>query len=106
MELLDLNALIIQTINLAVVVWVLHRFLFKPYLAHLDEEAAKREKLEKDISASVHIVDDAQIEAKKILDHANTDAKHSATTILENARKDAEKIALEAQRDAELARQK
>ena len=106
MEIFDLNALIIQSINLIIIVWVLHRFLFKPYLAFLDEEDAKRTQLEKDHAASVHIIDDAKLEARKILEASNKDAKNAAATILENARKSAEEMALEAQREAEHARQK
>ena len=83
MELFDLPSLIIQAINLAIIIFVLHRFLFKPYLATLQEEEAKRKKLEKDVAASTHIVDDAHVEAKQILDTARADAKKMSADILE-----------------------
>lgn len=59
MELVNLGSLLIQLINLSVVVFVLYRFIFKPYLAFIDEETAKREALEENVHASEHIISDA-----------------------------------------------
>lgn len=105
-SLIDPSTLAIQTINLAIIVVVLWKFFFKPYLAYLDEENAKREKLQKDIADSAHIVDNANAEAQKILDASRIDARNMANEILENARKDADGIRADAARDAEEARKK
>lgn len=59
MELVNFGSLIIQLINLSVVVYVLYRFIFKPYLAFIDEETAKREAFESNAHAAEHIISDA-----------------------------------------------
>lgn len=106
MDLINFQTLIFQTINLAIIIVVLWKFFFKPYLAHLDLEAQKRAKLEQDILASAHIVDSANAEAEKIRDEARIDAKNIANEITENARKEADVLRADAARDAEVARKK
>ena len=83
-DLIHVPTLVIQAINLGIIIFVLWKFFFKPYLAFLDVEAQKRVKL-----------DDARI-----------DAKTMANEIVENARKEAETIRTEAATEAELARKK
>lgn len=106
MELVDISSLIIQSINLAIIIFVLWRFLFSPYLKYLDEEAKKRHKLESEIAKSAHIVDDAHGQASNIINQAKIDAKQMASQITDNARKEAFDITTKAQHDAELARAK
>lgn len=106
MELINVSSLIGQTINISIVIFVLWKFFFKPYLEFLDTERVKREKLEKDVLDSAHIVDNAHIEAKKILDDSRMDARNAANDIVENARKEAENIVTDANAEAELARKK
>lgn len=104
MELFDIPSLIIQSINLAIILFVLHRFLFKPYLAVLDAEAEKREQLEKDSTESARLLENAQSEADALLETARRDAKKTASDIIDGAHRDAAAIQAEAQRDAEAAR--
>ena len=82
-DLIHVPTLVIQAINLGIIVFVLWKFFFKPYLAFLDVEAQKRIKLEEDISSSAHIVDTARTEAEKIRDDARIDAKTMANEMLE-----------------------
>lgn len=105
-QLIDVPSLIIQSVNLAIIVFVLWKFFFKPYLAYLDAEALKRTKLEADVAASAHIVDNANAEAQQILDASRIDARAMANDIVENARKDADALRAEAALDAEAARKK
>lgn len=105
-DLIHVPTLVIQAINLGIIVFVLWKFFFKPYLAFLDVEAQKRIQLEEDISSSAHIVDTARTEAEKIRDDARIDAKTMANEIVENARKEAETIRTGAATEAELARKK
>lgn len=105
-QLIDPASLVIQTVNLAIIVFVLWKFFFKPYLAYLDEENAKRIKLEADIANSAHIIDNANAEAAKILDSSRVDARNLANEILENARKDADNMRADAALEAEEARKK
>lgn len=105
-SLVDIPSLTIQTVNLAIIVFVMWKFFFKPYLTFLDEEAQKRLKLEQDIANSSHIVDNANIEAQKILDASRIDARNTANEIVENARKEADVIKSEAALEAEMARKR
>lgn len=102
----NFSSFIAQFINIAIITFVLWKFFFKPYLAFLDNEAKKRTKLEEDIANSAHIVDNANMEAKKILDASRMDARNTANEIVENARKEADSIKTEATAEAELARKK
>lgn len=105
-ELIDIQSLIIQTINLAIIVFVLWKFFFKPYLAFLDEEAKKRAKLHEEIAASAHIIENANTEAAKILDDSRIDARSMANDIIENAKKEADDLRSVAALEAEEARKK
>lgn len=106
MQLVDTSSLIIQSINLAIILFVLWRFLFAPYLKQLDEEAKKRLELEQKLAKSTHIVDDAHKQAENIIDQAKVDAKLIASEITDHARTEASEITARATRDAEMARSK
>lgn len=105
-QLIDINALVIQTFNLCVVIWVLHRFLFRPYLAFLDKEQLERDKLQKDIAESNHVILNAQKEAEEIVALSKKDAKEMANNIVQNAHDEAAGLREQASRDAELVRQR
>lgn len=106
MELIDFSSLFIQTVNLAIILFVLWRFLFSPYLRFLDEEAKKRIKLEEQLAKSEHIVKDAHAQADNIIDQAKVDAKIVASEIVENARKEATEMTTRATQDADATRSK
>ena len=116
MELVNLGSLLIQLINLSIVVFVLYRFIFKPYLAFIDEETAKREALEENIHASKHIIFDAGKEAAALMESAKNEAraivadseglaKKEYALIVADARREAEQIKLKASKDIENERQ-
>lgn len=116
MELVNLGSLLIQLINLGVVVYVLHRFIFKPYLAFIDEETAKREAFEENARAAEHIISDARKEASAITEAAKNEAralvadseglaKQEYALIVADARKEAEQIKAKASKDIENERQ-
>ncbi|PID83697.1 hypothetical protein CSB09_04790 [Candidatus Gracilibacteria bacterium] len=104
MELINYSSLFIQTINIAIVIFVLWKFLFVPYLAFLDKEAKKRETLEKNTKESDTILKQAQKEAKSIVDASRSDAKQVAQEIVENAKKEAVQITQKASDEAEVTR--
>ncbi len=106
MELIDFQSLFIQSVNLAVIIFVLWKFLFSPYLRHLDIEAKKRAELESESAKSKHIIEDAHAQATNIIDQSKLDAKLVASEIIENARKEAAEITARAQADADVARSK
>lgn len=86
--LFDLSSFIIQAINFAIVAFVLRGFIFKPYMKYLEEEALKRETLEKKLADSDSILSSAKEESEKIIDKARVDAKMMGGEIVENARKE------------------
>lgn len=104
--LIDWSSLIIQTINFAIVAFVLSRFFFKPYMKFLDEEAAKRKDLEDKLAKQTHILEEAHNQATNIIDQAKVDARIVASEIVENSRKEGAEILARANKDAELTRSK
>jgi F-type H+-transporting ATPase subunit b len=104
--LIDFSSLIIQSINFAVVGYVLHRFFFVPYLSYIDTETTNRKKMLEQIANSEKILSDAKDEAERIENQSRLDAKIIATEIQELARKDAADIVARAQIDADAKRSK
>ena len=116
MELVNLGSLLIQAINLSVVVYVLYRFIFKPYLAFIDEEGLKREAFETNARAAEHIISDAWKEASSILEAAKNQsrvmiadseglAKKEHALIIADALKEAEQLKAKAAQDIERERE-
>ena len=112
MELVNLGSLFIQLINLSVVVFVLYRFIFKPYLAFIDEEIEKKRIFDENAHAAEHIISNAGKEAATILEKAKNEAraivadseglaKKEYSLILSDARKEAEQIKIKASKDIE-----
>lgn len=106
MELIDISSLFIQSVNLAIIIFVLWKFLFSPYLRFLDEEAKKRVMLDEQLQKSEHILLDAHNQATNIVDQAKLDAKIVASEIIENARKEGTELVSRAHADADAARTK
>ncbi|MDQ1343599.1 MAG: synthase subunit b [Patescibacteria group bacterium] len=101
--LLDFGSLAIQAVNLAVVAYVLKRFVFSPYLAYLDEEQAKRDEIERSHEVvreaeesarkkAAGIVEEAKREGKNIREESKTLAKQEASLIVFEANKEAEAV--------------
>ena len=97
---LHFDALLYQTIILIVVLYVLNRFLFQPYLEYLDDYGKKQSKIEEDYRNIDKLVADAQsekesilMEARKtgdaIISEAETIAWKKKASILEKADKEA-----------------
>lgn len=105
-QLINLQTLLIQSVNIAIVIFVLARFVFRPYMKYLDEEAKKRKLYEEQISKSENILNDAHHQAQNVIDQARLDAKLMANEIKELARKEADEIVVRAQKDADTIRTK
>lgn len=110
MDLINIQALIIQTINVLIVAAVLWRFVFRPYLAHIDEQTRKQAELEENIRAADHIISKARKEADEIADAAKKEAKEivaqseslakkEASTIVAGARTEVEQMKAKAELD-------
>lgn len=82
MEFIDLSSLLIQSINIAIIIYVLRKFVFIPYLAHIDAEVLLRTELEAKTANATLVVEEARGEAKELI-HI---AKNEANEIRKNAR--------------------
>jgi len=103
LKFVTIETFVIQFVLLIIVLYVLNRFIFKPYLAYLDEWEEKQTKLEKDYKNIDKLVKDAEKEKKKVLtdarkkgnsivEEAKALGKQSRETILETAEKEAKDI--------------
>ena len=105
-QLINLQALILQSINIAIVIYVLSRFVFRPYMKYLDEEAKKRKLYEEQLAKGENVLKDAHLQSQNIIDQARVDAKLMGNEIKELARKEADEIVARAQKDADGVRMK
>ena len=103
LKFVTIETFVIQFVLLIVVLFVLNKFIFQPYLAYLDELEEKNKKLEADYKNIDKLVKDAEGKSKKILtdarkkwnsivDEAKTLGKQSRETMLETAEKEAKDI--------------
>lgn len=98
-----LETLVIQLIILSTVLWVLNKFIFKPYLKYLDEETQKRKKLENDynnieklnkeaLEKKESILIEARVNWEEIRKNAQDIAKKEAVSIRQKAEDEAKSI--------------
>lgn len=73
-EFFNLWSLFIQFINVLIIIYLLNRFLFKPYLNYLDEEKQNRKNLEDKVKNIDSLVESAKTEADSIIKTAKTEA--------------------------------
>jgi len=78
---------VIQFIVLLVVLYVLNRFIFQPYLTYLDEWEVKQKKVEDDYRSIDALVAEKNTEAEKLL----ADARAKGNAIIEDAEARAKK---------------
>ncbi len=81
LKFVTIETFIIQLILLVIILWVLNKFLFKPYLSYLDKWEERQEKLEKDYKNIDKLVKDAEKEKEEIL----KDARNKSNTIISEA---------------------
>lgn len=96
-----LETLVIQAVILLLILWVLNRFVFKPYLEYLDKEAEKRQKLENDYNNIEKINKEAQDQRDLLLDEAKKQAEQLRVTSNELAKKEAQMIKEQAGQEAQ-----
>lgn len=71
----------IQFVILLVILYVLNRFVFKPYLAYLDEWEAKQKKVQEDYKNADAIIEEKQKQGDKMLE----DARQKGNKLIEEA---------------------
>lgn len=104
--LVDLGSLAIQAVNLGIVAFVLKKFVFSPYLAYLDEEAAKRAELERSTELAAQAEADARAKAEAIIDEAKREGKSIREESKTLAKQEASLIVFEANKEADAVRAK
>lgn len=104
------SAFIIQMINISIIIFVLNRFLFRPYLVYLDEETKKRDQIDHDYSEREEqkkvtekeietLLSQAKKETQDMISQAEMLAKKGADTIITQAKQEAEQIKIKALQD-------
>ncbi len=106
MEAFNLGSMLIQVINLGIVLFVLKKFLFTPYLALVE----KTEREQKEI-AHVHetvakIRKDAEKEASTLISDAHKKAFDMREHAAKNAQKNADDIVTQAEEQARIIRER
>ena len=107
---INIWSFLIQFVNIVIIIFILNKFLFKPYLKYLTTEEKKRKELEEahvklsEIKADAlkeakDIVDDAKKESHFIKDEAAEIAKEEALEIVNWAKDEADKIKVKAHLD-------
>ncbi len=91
---------IIQFVILLLVIWVLNRFIFKPYLAYLDDLEWKQKKLEDDYKNIDRLIKDAEDKKENILKTARERGDSLITEAENIAKKKREDIIFRAENDA------
>jgi len=81
LQFVTLETFIIQFIILLVVLWVLNKFIFRPYLAYLDEWEAKQKKVQEDYNNAESILE----EKKKQGDTMLEEARAKGNSVIEEA---------------------
>lgn len=108
----SLDTFIIQFIILLLIIWVLKKFIFVPYLKYLDKWEDKQKQLEEDyknidtLIAKANkkkdsILDDARKQSEWIITEAEAIAKNKRTTLLEKAEAEAKAIIDSGRREIE-----
>ena len=85
LKFITVETFVIQFVILLIVLWVLNKFLFKPYLAYLDTWEDKQKKLEQDYNNIDKLIANANGQKEDIL----VEARNKADSIV----KDAEELA-------------
>ena len=112
LKFINLETFAIQFIILLIILWVLNKFLFKPYLAYLDSWEDKQKKLEEDYknidklileanNKKEEILKQARQKADLIITEAESMAKNKKTSILEKAEIEAKSIIESAKKEIE-----
>lgn len=105
LKFVTLDTFLVQFALLVVILFVINKFIIKPYIIYLDEETKKREKLENDYRNIDELINNAKKESEQIIIEAKKKAnslidewqelwKRKRDSIIEKADNDA-KIILE-----------
>ncbi len=81
LQFVTVETFIMQFIILLVVLWVLNKFVFKPYLAYLDEWEAKQKKVQEDYNNADALLEEKKKQGEALLEKARS----KGNTLIEEA---------------------
>ncbi|KKT82045.1 MAG: ATP synthase F0 subunit B [Candidatus Yonathbacteria bacterium RIFCSPLOWO2_01_FULL_43_27] len=113
---IDWKLILIQAVNFGLLLFVLHRFLYKPILAVVD---ARREKIERSIKNAlraeedlgkaeaerIHILHEARLKGDELIEGAKKSALGEEHVIIKDAHRRAEYLLRDAERRIERERE-
>lgn len=100
LQFVTIETFVIQFIILLTVLWVLNKFIFKPYLAYLDEWEAKQEKVKADYNNAEAILEEKRRQGDDILEKARAKGNSVIEEAEAMANNKKEKIIQEAEAEA------
>jgi len=87
LQFVTVETFVMQFVILLVVLWVLNKFIFRPYLAYLDEWEAKQAKVQEDYNNADAILEEKRKEGEKML----SEARSKGNAVIEESEAIAEK---------------
>lgn len=81
LQFVTVETFIMQFIIILIVLWVLNTFVFKPYLAYLDEWEEKQKKVQEDYNNAESILEEKRKQGDEILEKA----RFTWNTVIEEA---------------------
>lgn len=116
LKFVTVETFVIQFVILLLVIWILNKFVFKPYLAYLDEWEAKQKKVQDDYNNAEAILDEksrqwdellekARSKGNAVIEEAESLAKAKKEKILADAEKQSQETMTAAQSQIEKERQ-
>jgi len=105
LEFVTLETFVIQFIILLVVLWVLNKFIFRPYLAYLDEWEAKQKKVQEDYNNAESILEEKRKEGDTMLEQARAKGNSVIEEAESMASSKKEKILEEAENEVKKTRE-
>lgn len=115
LKFVDTDTFLVQFVLLVIILWVLNKFVFKPYLKYLDEWEDKHKKLEKDYNHIDDLIQKANTDKEDILakarerwneliSEAESLAKQKKENLISDAEKEASNIVSASKSDIEKER--
>jgi F-type H+-transporting ATPase subunit b len=100
LKFVTVETFVIQFIILLFVLWVLNKFLFKPYLAYLDKWEDNQKKLEEDYKNIDKLVKEAEDKKEAILAEARSKSENIISEAEDLAKQKRESIIEKAENEA------
>lgn len=106
METFNFGSMLIQIINLAIVLFVLKKFLFDPYLKLVEKTETEQKEIASVYETVAQIRDIAEKEANSLISDAHKKAFEMRENAAKNAQKNADDIVVQATEQARIIRER